>query len=202
MSENCEACRSDLLLAADGDLPPARRAELDRHLAECAACRAFGEGAVALQNAAARALPADGPSPVVLRRIRAAAADAVGGAPRSRLWVFRSPAARVLAYAAGLTLLAGSWGYWQHAVRANRLAHLSAALAFVTDTTPASLETDAAEPSRSREEILRELARGILRMQGLADDSAVDSGLTGFEAPDSTGPQSRSNPAWPAAWRG
>jgi anti-sigma factor RsiW len=199
---NCEDYRNDLLLVAAGELPPDRRADLDRHVANCADCRAFGDGAAILQRVAVRLLPADGPSPAALRRIREAAAAEVTAAGRPRLWVFRRPVVRVLACAAGLSLLAGSWACWQNAVRSNRLAHASAALAFVTDTALASPDTDASGDSRTREHALRELARGILRMQGLADDSAADYGFRESGEPDSTAPQSRRNPEWPAAWRG
>jgi anti-sigma factor RsiW len=101
----------DLTALLDGALPPARRDEVERHLAGCPACRAERDRLAAAVGALS-ALPAPpGPSPWFLTRLEARLADEParprGLLARLSAWRWRiAVPATALAAAAAVTVLA------------------------------------------------------------------------------------------------
>ncbi|MGE4191604.1 MAG: HEAT repeat domain-containing protein [Thermoanaerobaculia bacterium] len=123
---NCEAMQENLVRRLAGDLPADESRALDRHLGECADCRAEAESLGALWNGLGElsALPEAQPSPAMGERFRAmldaeiarqqpaplpfrapsAAPAAASGSVDLRRWL---PLAAVLAFGLGL-----GWLFW------------------------------------------------------------------------------------------
>jgi len=96
--------REELTALLDGALPPARRDELERHLAGCAACRAERDGLRAGIAALAAVPPPPGPSPSFGARLEARLARAAPPGLLGRLsawrWRLAAPAIGLAASAA------------------------------------------------------------------------------------------------------
>lgn len=114
----CETARTRVQEQIDGALDPAAARDLERHLDECAACRALAADLSAIADAAADLDPIDPPEHVWLqlagrwRREHGASASAVpsGTTPRRRsyTWWHALATAAVLTVAAG-----GAWIAWR-----------------------------------------------------------------------------------------
>ena len=163
---NCKDAEREMLLAETGELSRRKLDELEAHISACAACSGRRQGVRQIVAAARHALPGGAPSPAVIARIRAAAADR----PACGILRFRQPLFQALAYAAALALLAGGW----FLLAPNRpppeapIHDVRALLHMVSDTVPPALE---ARDHTHREQELRALAQELLIMEGLAEES-------------------------------
>ncbi len=97
----CNQCQPDLSAYVDGELPVARRAELDSHITACAACqRRLAE----LRRVAAglHALPQQSPPPGFLREVQAKLAQPL---PRRNWWPVPLGAVAAVAALLAVTVL-------------------------------------------------------------------------------------------------
>lgn len=113
---DCAQVRERISEWLDGEILPAGRAELERHLAACAACRAEGEALSAVSRTL-RALPRKAAPPGIAREVRERLAreQLIGpgapGARRRRLFLPRWMKGMGLAAAALLVVVSvGDWG--------------------------------------------------------------------------------------------
>ena len=110
---DCRTARDRIVERADGLLPPSRAAELDAHLAGCAACaaenaRVLAVGPMLRSLAAARAAEKAPQLDAMWTRVRAGIAEGEGTPVRSLLWRWAwLPAALALAVFALLFYPAG-----------------------------------------------------------------------------------------------
>jgi hypothetical protein len=171
---NCQNAERAILLAETGELSDRKLRELDGHLATCAACAQYRRSARGIVASARESRPAAEPSPTVMTRIRAAAAQR----PVSRFVLFRQPVVQVLAYAAALAVLAGGWFVFfpGSSPKAAPLNVFSTIMHATAETTPAAVD---ARGNAARELEVRTLARELLTMEGLVDEEVVE-----MEAPD------------------
>ena len=175
---NCQDTERAILLAETGELSDRKQRTLDDHLSTCPACASYRQNARRLMDSAKESLPAGEPSPVVMARIRAAAA----ARPAAGFSLFRQPALRALAYAAALAVLAGGWLLWSSAPQKTEapvasgsrgaLPGLRDLVALALETTPPSA-AEAAEKSPGEHE-LRALAKELLILEGLAEDEGAE----------------------------
>jgi hypothetical protein len=189
---NCTDAQREMLLAESGELSRARRTHLEAHLAGCTDCRALAGDWQALSRAAVDGLPAAEPSSAVLQRILAAAAERV--AARTLVFPAWGVSARILAAAATLFLAVGVAWFASGNSRLARARHMNTLLAeLCEDTAP-----EAGEAGGTRDE-MQILARQLLRLQGLVEETSDDAAATmPDEEPSATGPLSHSRAALPA----
>ncbi|MFL5305599.1 MAG: anti-sigma factor family protein [Polyangia bacterium] len=100
MAADCEQTRARMLELIYGELPPAARAEVDAHVAGCAACRAELAALQSTRALARRSLAADEPPARARAAILRAATAALPAAPRPA-----APASKPSAWA----WLRGKW---------------------------------------------------------------------------------------------
>jgi len=191
---HCHEARNGILLRDAGEMSAPGLSALDAHLAACPDCARFAADTARLTAAARSAAVPDGPSPLVLDRIRAAAEAA---APRPLL--LRRPVLQSLAAAALLLIVVGAATLWpppgggpapESGARTERIADLQAVIAVVSDEQADSAAATAAD---DEDAALQGLATQLLRMQGLLEDEDALDVLAG-EHP-ATDPQSRSTSA-------
>jgi anti-sigma factor RsiW len=189
---NCTQAQRELLLAGSGELSREAQARLDGHVAACPACRALADEWQALARAAAEALPAVEPSPAVLGRIRDAAAERA--TPRTLAFPAWGIPVRVLAAAAALFVAVGVLWFVSTENRAARARHMNTLLAALCEDNG----VEAGEVVGARDE-MRTLARQLLTLQGLTEETIDDAGATTTdEEPWATAPLSHSTAALPA----
>jgi anti-sigma factor RsiW len=165
----CTDFEPNILLAGSGELPATRHKALNEHLAHCPKCRAFQadiETVMELTRKSLTALP-EGPAEPVMRRIREASErrhDSKGVSTRG--------AYRLLAMAAGLTLLFGT-GYAVHRahdapssadLRTVRIAECSSWLVALLEMENNSVENTASTQIHFD---LQSLARQLLILQDM-----------------------------------
>src|ERR1051326_4676010 len=63
---NCEKVQNGLLLTLDGELPPQESKAIDKHLAQCAACRKMAEELLRVHNLVDQALHTEVSAPTSL----------------------------------------------------------------------------------------------------------------------------------------
>ncbi len=155
-----------LLDLLDGELPPARAAEIEEHLAICAECRRAVDDYRAIIDSYRSAPPEEPPEEETSRIIRSAAVARARG--RRGTWLG-------LAAAAALLLAGGAVGGWllRDASRAG--------------TEPAGTASDrmAEEATRREQEMLRALAemqRELKRTRAEQAAAAGDAGVTAAKA--------------------
>jgi len=190
----CEESERKILLVEAGDLSPRELASLEQHLAACPGCREYRDGTARLVATAREALPADGPAPSTIARIRAAAAErAAHGAI-----LFPRPVVQAMAYAAALLVIVGAWFLLQDDTPRDGIGELGTILAMVSEEEFLEGENG----GEGDEYRLRALAGQILSMQGLAADDLDDLEATDPDAglPPTT-LRSRSGHALPATRR-
>jgi anti-sigma factor RsiW len=191
---NCQQAQKRILLAATGELSSRQARRLEEHVGGCPECGAYRESARALTAQARDALPSGAPSGVTLARIRAAARERAA-APRLIVW---RPGVRMLAYAAGLTLVIGGWFLLSSQGRAERVRAVHAIVAVLhAGSTAESAAGTSGAPD------LQALARQLLALEGLSAEEAggtetLEREIIEDEAPPTTGLRSRSTTASPA----
>jgi anti-sigma factor RsiW len=181
----CEEAQLKILLADSGELPPLEAAELEPHLSSCADCRQYRANAIGIISCARNNLVADGPSRAALARIRVAAGEHAPG----RIVEFRFTAMRILAYAAALAVMLGSWfmvsktespaSRASHSVmtanaHSEQIGHINTIVAALSkEGYHQDVEEQQGESAKKPD--IRELARQLLIMEGLAAEEASDT---------------------------
>ena len=166
---NCNDIEHLLLLAQSGELNEKDFKKLKEHVESCDHCQRFESNLNGITKLAQRSLPAGEPTEASLAAIRLAGQNEA--ARRPRLFF---PSLRIAAYAAAVLGFVAGWIILGSDNRAERAEELSAILAMVEESEP--LENDALMESVSNEE-LKELARQLLRMEGLLTDDLLDTTL-------------------------
>jgi hypothetical protein len=149
---NCDLAHERIVTAAYGELPDDQVHELDRHLADCAACRKEREQLLALK-VLADALPVTEPSPNLVARSRLRLDEALDALPPRRWYELLAQklmnnvaSLQAAPVAAGLLLVAGigagSLGGFEFSQ--NRAAH--AASVATAPATPAQIAPIGAQP--------------------------------------------------------
>jgi anti-sigma factor RsiW len=184
---NESAWEREILLAESGELTARRAERLERHLAECAACRDYRARMRAIAAEAEHAFAGREPAAETLARVR----KAVAVRPASRVLAFPPGAVRALAYAATLALLLGGWFLATSLRREGRIGTLNAAVIMVAE---ADAMNDAEVDEGAPAEPLRALAQDLLRLEGLADDTETFDPFTSFGEPTPTAFQRHSSP--------
>jgi anti-sigma factor RsiW len=176
-----ETCprEKELLLEQSGELSARRARRLEGHLAGCATCRAHRAMLRTLLAETGRTFAACEPSAAAAAAVRRMAAAGI----RPRRPVYLRPSVQVLAYAALLTLFLGGWVFNAASHRERRRAKLDAALAIVA--VAAEDVNDGKNPT------LHDLARQLIDMEGLTDDSDALELLNAIGAPPPTAFQAR-----------
>jgi len=194
---NCDRMQKLILLCASGELSPARRSELERHLAGCPACRQYGDCAADVTRRAREELASPLPGGQVMAAIRA---EARKRTPAGRVILLRQPVAAALACAACLALVLGAWLHFTDGGPDSRTGGTRAIVALVcTDV----LEQQDAGDVEAEDEALHALARDLLIMEGLSVEDAADMEMlwdssTEDAEPSSTGIRDRNTPELPA----
>jgi len=184
---NCKKTREKIWLAESQELDGAASAELEAHLAACAACREDRDQIREILARVDQALPAGEPSAWVMTRIRAAAAARAG----TGRWVWRGPAVRVLAAAALLVVAAGVWWMTWSGARAERIRRVGTLLVMVSTEDRTDIAGTAGAGAETE---LRDVARELLILEGLADENGSDPFSPAWDIL-STDPLSRSSVA-------
>lgn len=185
---NCEKAQHYLPLLDCGELTGRRRLRVEEHLSHCSQCTAYREDYRQLLAAAGNSVAEDGPAPAVMTRIRAHAREAV----QSRPIIFRRPLVQVSAAAALLLVVLGTWSLLpSQRTRADRIGDVHAILAIAADGEDLIAE----QGDGDSDEMLRGLAKQLLRMEGLVED---DTSETEFWEPQATIPQSHSTRGHPS----
>lgn len=179
---DCGTMLNNILLEQSGELPPDGQTALEKHLAQCPACRHYHDDIGALSGLAGEALASGEPASRTMARIRAAAGEHV----RARPFILRWPAAQALAAAALLAVMLG--GVWMFSGNGShvRIQEASALLATIAGDEALQVHPLGDEDyeafsgthasGEGKEEALRVLARQLLIMEGLAVDDQ-DSGV-------------------------
>ncbi|MDI6775137.1 MAG: hypothetical protein QME60_07060 [Verrucomicrobiota bacterium] len=163
-----EDIANKILLAQSGELPAGEWNELRKHLAGCEDCRRYREDIDQIAAWAGQALPVGSPSPAVSRAIRMEAERRAKPEPILR---FARSAARVLACAAALMLLLAGWHTLTAGRHAERIHEIDAILAIADADDPMPVPVADIQAATGREEKLRTLARQLLQMEGLGNES-------------------------------
>jgi len=175
----CDNAQCLILLADSCELPRRKADDLETHLASCPDCRKFRDSTRRIVADAKVALEADGPSNIVLARIRAEAQKQAS----SGVMIFWHPVVRILAYAAAIALIAGGWfiilpGTDNKQVatadrhlrvkttQAEHLSHLNTIASALM--VPGYLESDEQSNGNEQDPNLQDFAHQLLIMEGLA----------------------------------
>ena len=166
---NCQNAERAALLAETGELSDRKLRKLEAHLAACAACARYRRSAREIVASARESRPAAEPGPIVMTRIRAAAAQR----HMPGFVLFLRPVVQVLAYAAAIAVLAGGWFAFSPgpSPKGAPMNDFSAIIHAAAETTPAMME---ARDDSAREQEIRTLARELLAMEGLVDEEIVE----------------------------
>ncbi len=186
---NREEIERKILLAESGELPEDEAKELEAVLEADEQARTFRADTRRMVRDTRRYLKADGPREQVMIRIRKEAATAVAPKP---LLIFRHPAASALACAAALLIVVSSWlALRTPAPVLSPVDQVQTLVVMVTE------EEELVEPveTQSREGEMKELARQLLRMQGLHVEEESTDLEEAFWALPPTALQGRSTPA-------
>ena len=125
---NCEEAGRLLHPYADGELPLQAALAIERHLQDCARCRASFAGVTALRAALARACePERAPPQLRARILHGLAGRATPATDRRRNWLLAAPGVAALVLVAGL-LLAQPWrAHTPGSERAHVVFHIATA---------------------------------------------------------------------------
>jgi len=171
----CTDFEKYILLADSGEIPAKRRAPLATHLAQCPHCRAFQSDVLALRTLDGQARTDSSPSAKVMDRILAAAESRRPGRDVPTPYFGR----RMLAMAAGLSLILGTWYVATRTPNASPAADLSEArIAACSSLLAAMMETDSLacemEDVTQTHADLPSLARQLLILQDMSVDPPED----------------------------
>lgn len=158
---NCNEVEKKIMLAGTGELAGRDLDRLRKHIAICKHCRDYQKSVEMITDLARRELSVEGPSEFVLANISVAASAHIS----PRRVAYPSFMVQMLAYAAVVALLIGSWFAMspRSVDGGGKVAELGAIMSVISDEYM-STATD-------RNEALNELAERLLIMQGFIDDS-------------------------------
>ncbi|MEI6788690.1 MAG: zf-HC2 domain-containing protein [bacterium] len=167
---NCTQIENLILLQDSGELTDRQRQDLDRHLAECPACRQ-SQADLSLLRKVLKETPTSrtSPSPAILKSIRDAAERHTLRTPRQLSIPWRG----ILAAAASLAICLTSLKFMGTHPAVPTLAHHSAAMEIVP-LVALVMGNEDSQANYSEESNMTILADQLLILQGMKVDSRTD----------------------------
>lgn len=162
---NCKNIEQQILLSQSGELSGREVEKLQRHLDSCESCRKFSEKAGEVMTLARNSLPAEGPSPVVMARILAAAREEAN----RKVIFFQLPSVRWAVYAAAAAVVICGVGLW--ILKDSPISSASQVSAIVMAVgSEENLNVIGQSGKTEKDQELQTLASHLLLMEGFVTD--------------------------------
>lgn len=166
---NCDKSQQYILLRQSGELSSSDIRGLDKHLADCAACREYLDSVEAMMSAAASPQAVPEPGAAVMAAIRRAARDE---ADRKTIF-FPVPAMQWAAYAAAAVFIVCGTLIWSYSNRLdNHTSQVTAIVLAVGNEENLDIISQLGSVEKGQE--LQALASHLLLMEGFGVDESLE----------------------------